>query len=170
MPYVDLLRLTVLLVAGEATALGAVGALAADRADDTLTLLVAAAWWPVAAALGIWLGRAERAAEGVAPALSAARTATALPDETPTRLAVERLWPFGVFAVVCGGLAWIWPQVAAIGAGYGVLWALAWRGREAAVTAVEERDGVRFYVEPGSPFRPVSLIRTPGLGRDRGAA
>ena len=35
------------------------------------------------------------------------------------------------------------------------------------MTAIEERDGVRFYVEPTSAFEPVKLIRTPGLGRDR---
>ncbi len=32
---------------------------------------------------------------------------------------------------------------------------------------VEQRDGTRFYVEPTSAFRPVVLVRTPGLGRDR---
>ena len=30
-----------------------------------------------------------------------------------------------------------------------------------------DRDGVRFYVEPGSAFQPVTLVRTPGLRRDR---
>ncbi len=35
------------------------------------------------------------------------------------------------------------------------------------MTAIEERDGVRFYVEPNSALEPIKLIRTPGLGRDR---
>jgi hypothetical protein len=170
MSYVDLLRITVLLVAGLATALGAVGAIAADQADDTLTLILAAAWWPAAAAIGIWLGRPQRAAEAVATPLADARTAIALPDESPGRIAFERLWPLGVFALLCGGLAWLLPQVPVIGAGYCVLWALAWRTREAAVTGVEDRDGVRFYVEPSSAFRPLQLVRTPGLGRDRAPA
>ena len=32
--------------------------------------------------------------------------------------------------------------------------------------AVEERDGVRFYVEPDSPFKPTKLIRTPGFRKN----
>ena len=70
-------------------------------------------------------------------------------------------------ALVSAGLAWIWPQVAAIGAGYAILVALAWRRREEAVAAIEERDGTRFYVEPSSAFSPIRLVRTPGLTRDR---
>jgi hypothetical protein len=31
------------------------------------------------------------------------------------------------------------------------------------VTAIEERDGARFYVEPTSPLEPIKLIRTPGF-------
>jgi hypothetical protein len=167
MPYVDLLRITVLLIAGAATAVGSVSVVAAAQQDETVTLILAAAWWPVAAALGVWLGRPSRANEGVARALAAARTTTALPDDSPGRIVVERLWPIGVFALGCGGLAWVWPHVAAIGAGYCVLWALSWRTREGSVTAVEDRDGVRFYVESSSAFRPLRLVRTPGLGSDR---
>ncbi len=64
-----------------------------------------------------------------------------------------RLWPIGAFALVVGIAGWFAPQVAAIGAGYAILIALAWRGRENAVAAIEERDGVRFYVEPSSALR-----------------
>jgi hypothetical protein len=170
MPYVDLLRLTVLLIAGAATAIGGVSVIAAGSSDDTTTLIVAAAWWPVAAGLGTWLGRPARAADAMSQTLAEARTATALPDEQPGRIAIERLWPVGAFALLCGGVAWIWPQVAAIGAGYCVLWALGWRSREACVTGVEDRDGVRFYVESSSAFRPLRLVRTPGLGSDRAPA
>ena len=50
--------------------------------------------------------------------------------------------------------------------------ALARRGHDVCVLTrgapgVEERDGVRFYVEPTSALEPIKLIRTPGLGRDR---
>jgi hypothetical protein len=34
------------------------------------------------------------------------------------------------------------------------------------VTAVEERDGVTFYVSSTAAFGPVRLVRTPGLRRD----
>jgi hypothetical protein len=169
MPFTDLLRLTVFLAGGEATALGAVTVLAAGREDDTLTLLVAAGWWTASVAIGLYLGRPSRAADGVRDALAGARTEVSLPDETPGRIAVERLWPIGVTAVIAGALGFLFPGVTAIGAGYALLVALAWRTREAAVLGVEERDGVKFFVEPGSAFRPLRLVRTPGLGRDRTA-
>jgi hypothetical protein len=165
--FTDLLRLTVLLCAAEATALAAVTVLAAARDDDTTTLIVAGGWWLVALAVGFYLGRPARVAEGVRSALAGARTATSLPNETPERIAIGRLWPIGASALVAGGLGIVFPGVAAIGTGYALLVALAWRSRERAVQAIEDRDGVRFYVEPGSALRPIELVRTPGLGRDR---
>ena len=167
MLFVDLLRLTVLLIGGSATALGAVTVVAAKLEADDATLMFAGAWWLLAAAIGTYLGASSRAGEAMGQALSSARTATSLPTETPGRIAFLRLWPIGVFAVVVGGVAWLFPQVAAVGAGFAILNALAWRNRERAVTAIEERDGVRFYVEPTSALEPIKLIRTPGLGRDR---
>ena len=167
MPFTDLLRLTVFLAGAESTALGAVTILSAGAKDDTLTLLVAAGWWPIAVAIGLYLGRRSRAADGVRDVLAAARTATSLPDENPGRIAVERLWPIGLTALVAGALGFSYPGVTAIGAGYALLVALAWRTREAAVLGIEDRDGVKFYVEPTSALRPVQLVRTPGLGTDR---
>ena len=167
MLFVDLLRLTVLLIGGSATVLGAVAVLAAKQDADNTTLIVAGAWWVVAAAVGAYLGSSTRAGEAMSRVLAGARTATSLPTESPGRIAFLRLWPIAAFALVVGGLAWLMPQVAAIGAGFAILNALAWRSRERAVTAIEERDGVRFYVEPGSALQPIKLIRTPGLGRDR---
>jgi hypothetical protein len=166
-PFSDLLRVTVLLAAGEATALAAVTVLAAGRDDDTTTLIVAAVWWTAALAIGLYLGRPSRVATGVRDALASARTATSLPQETPEWIALGRLWPIAASAVVAGGLGILWPGVAAVACGYALLVAVAWRQREAAVVAIEERDAVRFYVEPGSALRPIQLIRTPGLGRDR---
>ena len=167
MLFVDLLRVSSLLVAAVATALGAVSVLVAAQDADEAALVVAGAWWLLGAGAGIVLGRPARAADSVRRLLAGARTATHLPSETPTRIAFMRLWPIGAFAVLVGGAGWIWPQVAAIGAGYAILIGLAWRGRERAVAAVEDRDGVRFYVEPSSAFEPVRLLRTPGLYRDR---
>jgi hypothetical protein len=167
MPYTDLLRLTVFLAGAESTALGAVTILSAGANDDTMTLLVAAGWWPIAVAIGLYLGRRSRAADGVRDVLGAARTTTSLPNESPGRIALERLWPIGLTALIAGALGVSYPGVAAIGAGYALLVALAWRTREAAVLGVEDRDGVKFYVEPSSALRPVQLVRTPGLGTDR---
>ena len=90
-----------------------------------------------------------------------------LPTDNPGRVAVARLWPLGAFALIAGALGFIFPGVAAIGTGFALAAALLLRAREGAVTAIEDRDGVRFYVEPGSAFQPVTLVRTPGLRRDR---
>ncbi|HWP32940.1 MAG TPA: hypothetical protein VNL97_04255 [Solirubrobacterales bacterium] len=163
MPYTDLLRLTVLLTGAEATALAAITAVAANQHDDTTTIAVAAAWWLIALLVGFWLGRPARAADGVREALARARTATSLPADTPARIALARLWPIGVTAVVAGALGVFFPGVAAVGAGYALLVSLAWYTREAAVLAIEQRDGVRFYVVPNSALRPIQLVRTPGL-------
>ncbi len=168
MAFCDLLRMTVLLAAGSATVLAAVTAIAVGGSGDTLTLFVALAWWTIALVGGLFLGRPSRAAEAMQPVLARARTATAMPDiGNPTRAALARLWPIGAFALVAGVLGFIFPGVAAIGAGFALAAALLWRAREGAVAAIEERDGVRFYVEPGSALQPVTLIRTPGLRRDR---
>jgi hypothetical protein len=163
MPFTELLRVTVLLVGGEATALAAITAVAANRNDDTTTLLVAAAWWLIALLVGLYLGRPGRAADGVRDALARARTATSLPPEPPARIIFARLWPIGLTAIVAGVLGVFFPGVAAIGAGYALLVSLAWHTREAAVLAIEQRDGVKFYVVPNSALRPIQLVRTPGL-------
>jgi hypothetical protein len=166
-PYTDLLRITVFLTGAEATALGAITALAASRDSDTTAALVAAAWWLIALILGMYLGRPARAADGVRDALARARTATALPEEPPARIAAARLWPIGLTALVAGVLGVLYPGVAAIGAGYALLVALAMRTREAAVLGIEQRDGVKFYVVPSSALHPIQLVRTPGLRSDR---
>jgi hypothetical protein len=166
-PYTDLLRTTVFLVGAEASALGAITALAAGRDGDTRTVAVAAVWWLISLLLGLYLGRPARAADGVREALARARTASALPDDTPARIALVRLWPIGATALAAGVLGIIYPGVAAIGAGYALLVALAMRTREAAVLGIEQRDGVKFYVVPNSALRPIQLVRTPGLRSDR---
>jgi len=167
MPYTDLLRITVFLTAAEATALGAITAIAAGREDDTLTVMVAGAWWLIALVLGLYLGRPAGAADGVRDALARARTATALPEDSPGKVAAGRLWPIGLTALIAGVLGVLYPGVAAIGAGYALLVALTMRTREAAVLGVEQRDGVKFYVVPTSALRPIELVRTPGLRSNR---
>lgn len=167
MPFTDLLRVTVLLVGGEATALAAVTAIAVNRDSDTTTLLVAATWWLIALFVGLYLGRPSRAADGVRDALSRARTATSLPPEPSGRIVLARLWPIGLTAIAAGVLGVFFPGVAAIGAGYALLVSLAWHSREAAVLAIEQRDGVKFYVVPNSALQPIQLVRTPGLRSDR---
>lgn len=162
--------MTVLLAAGAATALAAVTVIAANEASDTRTLIVAAVWWTVALLAGLILGRPSRAAEALGPVLASARMTTTMPTDRPGRVALSRLWPLGLFALVAGGLGAVMPGVSAIGTGFGLAAAMLLRAREAAVTAVEDRDGVRFYVEPGSALEPIRLVRSPGLRRDRAPA
>lgn len=167
MPYTDLLRVTVFITGAEATALGAVTAIGANRTGEESIILVAAAWWIVSLAIGIYLGRPGRADEDMRAALTRARTATSLPPDAPARIVAGRLWPIGATAVAAGALGLFFPGVALVGAGYALIVSLAWHTREAAVLGVEQRDGVRFYVVPGSALRPVELVRTPGLRSDR---
>jgi hypothetical protein len=168
MLFSELLRLTVFLFAGVATALGAVSVVLANQEQPSvLALAVVGGWWLVATVLGLLWGTAERSAEALAPALRSAKTQTVLPSETEGRIALMRLWPIGAFALVCLAAGAFWPQVTAIGAGYAILIALGWRRREAAVQAIEDRDGVRFHVEPSPAHHPLKLVRTPGLYRDR---
>lgn len=168
MLYSELLRITVFLFAGVATALGAVSVVLAHQEQPSiLALAIVGGWWLLATALGLIYGSAARAAEALTPVLRSAKTQTSLPPESEGRIAFMRLWPIGAFALVCLAAGAFWPQVAAIGAGYAILIALAWRRREAAVQAIEDRDGVRFHVEPSGAFRPLKLVRTPGLYRDR---
>jgi hypothetical protein len=163
MTYTDLLRVSVFATGAEATALAALTAIAANRDADTRTLMVAAVWWAASLAIGFYMSRPERAAAGVRDALARARTATSLPSESPARIAAGRLWPIGLTAIVAGGLGLLFPGVAAIAAGYALIVSLAWHTREAAVLGIEHRDGVKFYVVPSSAFRPIELVRTPGL-------
>ena len=167
MPYTELLRVAVFLTGAEATALGAIAALGANREGSTATILVAAAWWLASLAIGVYLGRPSRAADQVRDPLARARTAISLPPESPARIALGRLWPIAVTAVLAGALGVVFPGVAVVGAGYALIVALAWHTREAAVLGIERRDGVKFYVVPNSAFRPIQLVRTPGLRSDR---
>jgi hypothetical protein len=167
MPYTDLLRVSVFITAAEATALGAITALAANRGGETTIALVAAAWWLIALAIGVYLGRPQRAADDVRDALARARTATSLPDHNPARIAFTRLWPIAFTAIAAGVLGIFFPGVAAVGAGYALIVSLAWHTREAAVLGIESRDGVKFYVVPTPALRPIELVRTPGLRSDQ---
>jgi hypothetical protein len=166
MTYTDLLRASVFITAAEATVLGAITAIAANRDGETTIALIAAGWWLVALAIGVYLSRPRRAAADVRDALARARTATSLPEQTPARIAFTRLWPIAFTALAAGVLGIFFPGVAAVGAGYALIASLAWHTREAAVLAIEQRDGVKFYVVPSPALKPIELVRAPGLRSD----
>jgi hypothetical protein len=169
MRFNDFLRTAVLLFAGGATACGVVAIAGARSRDDTTLLHVAVAWWILAAALGIWLGRGAGTVEGISRLLADARSTQTLPEVEPGRILFNRLWALALATIAAGGLAWLIPQVPAIAGGFFLLAALWWRRQPSAVVAIEERDGVRFYVERTSPFQPTRLIRTPGFRRNEPA-
>jgi len=161
--YTDFLKATVILMAAEATALAAVTVAAA--AGDTTTIVFALAWWTLAAVIGTWLGRRNETTEAIGRLLAEARSTNTLPEMRPMVVMLNRLWLVAVSTVIAAGLSWLFPQLSAVVAGGAILVALAWRKQERAVTAIEERDGVRFYIVPSSPFRAIELVRTGGLRR-----
>jgi hypothetical protein len=162
----DFLKATVLLSAAAATLLAAVTVIGLAQEFDTTLVWVCAGWWAGAAAIGIAVGRRAETSPPIARLLAGARSQTTLPDLRPASTLLNRLWPLLLSTIGAAVLAVWQPQVAAIAAGFAIIWALAWRRQEAAVAAIEERDGVRFYVDRTSPLQPIQLVRTPGFGGD----
>jgi hypothetical protein len=164
--FVDLLRTTVLLSAGAATTLGVITVAAATTQGDDGVVILAAGWWVVAALLGGFVGRRSQVSPAIGRLLASAKAATMMPEHRPGAVLVNRLWPLLVSTIVAGALGFLAPQIPGIATGFAVIWALAWRRQESAVRAIEERDGVTFYVEPSSAIRPLRLVRTPGFRRE----
>jgi hypothetical protein len=162
--FVDFLKATVLLSAGSATLLAALTVARVSAQTDPASLMeIAVGWWLVAALIGGWLGRRNAASPPIARLLADARMQMSLPELRPGLTLLNRLWPL-LFSTLGAAILGIFvPQVAAVAAGFAIIWALAWRRQEAAVTAIEDRDGFRFYVDKTPPLAPIRLIRTPGL-------
>jgi hypothetical protein len=167
MRFVDFLRTTVMLSGGAATMLAVLTLAAATQAGDDQGVFYAVGWWVLATLLGSWIGRRNEVNPPIARLLADAKAATMMPDVRPGATLANRLWPLILVVVAAGALAFMGPQIPAIAAGFTIIWALAWRRQESAVQAIEERDGVSFFVERTSPVRPIQLIRTPGFRRER---
>jgi hypothetical protein len=163
MRFADFLRTAVLISAAAASVLAAVTVAGAAGAGDGLVVPVGAGWWVIAGLIGWWLGRRADTSSPIATLLASARMQSSLPEVNPSRTLLNRLWPLLVSTIGSGVLAFVLPQVPAIAAGFAIIWALAWRRQASAVTAIEERDGARFYVIRTSPLKPIQLIRTPGF-------
>ncbi len=163
MRFVDFLKATVLLSAGAATLLAAITLIALTQDVEPAAVYVSAGWWVAAALIGVWLGRRAEANPPITRLLAGARAERSLPEQRPGLTVVNRLWPLLLSTFTAGVLGFVVPQVAAVAAGFAIIWALGWRRQDSAVAAIEERDGVRFYVEKTSPLLPMQLVRTPGF-------
>ncbi|MFN8131964.1 MAG: hypothetical protein U0R70_10505 [Solirubrobacteraceae bacterium] len=163
MRFPEFLRTTVLLSAAAATVLAVVAVASAAFNDRLPVVWVGAGWWVAAAVIGSVIGRRPETSPAISGLLAGARSSPALPELQPARVLLNRLWPLIVFTVGAGALAFLVPQVPSIACGFAIIWALAWRRQAPAVSAIEDRDGVRFYVEKTSPVRAIELLRTPGF-------
>ena len=166
MRFVDLLKTTVMLSAAAATMLAIVTVIGATSDRDDTLVLIGAGWWVAASLIGVVLGRRAQVTAPIGRLLADAKLATMLPEHRPASVILNRLWPLLVSTVAAGVVGFVFPQVPAVACGFAVIWSLAWRRQDSAVLAVEERDGVTYYVERTSPLRPMQLVRTPGLRRE----
>ena len=141
-----------LLAAGEATALGGRDDRGRRRARTTRrTLIFALAWWVVAALLGAWLGRRPRRPPRHRAACSRRRQLDhdAAARSGPAPVLLNRLW----LLVAVGGARGRHLRGCSRSSPRSRPAARSWSrspgaSRSAAVTAIEERDGVRYYVVP----------------------
>jgi hypothetical protein len=167
MRFVDFLRATVLLSAGAATTLGVLTLVAATHQQDDQVVLYAVGWWVVATFVGSWVGRRNEVNPPIARLLADSKAATMMPEVRPGTTMANRLWPLFVVVIAAGALTFLGPQIPGIAVGFTIIWALAWRRQESAVSAIEERDGVTFFIEKTSPLSPIQLMRLPGFRRER---
>ena len=169
MRFTDLLRAGVLLSAASATVLATGSVLFGVIDGDQEVVLLCTIWWLIAATGGLLVSTARggKTSRSIGRLLADARPQRMQEEPRVGRTVANRLWPIGVltFLALLGTTAF-GPQVAGLGAGFPIVWAMLWRGQESAVKAVEERDGVAFHVEPTGPLKPITLVRGPGLRRD----
>jgi len=165
MPFTDFLKATVLLLAGEATALGAIAVvMAADDVDD-VALISILAIMTLAGIAGAVTGRRTQATTSIGTLLADAKSQSSLPEIEPAPILLNRLWPLIPYAVGFAAVSFFYPQATGVGGAFLIFVALSWRKQEKAVTAIEERDGARFYVIKQSPWRGIQLVRAPGMRR-----
>ena len=155
-----------LLSAASATLLAALTVVGLQNSLSDTAVYVCFGWWILATVIGSVVGARNEATPPIANLLAGAKHQHTLPELAPARTIANRLWPLLIVTIGAGALSVFAPQIGGIAAGFAIIWALAWRRQEAAVAAIEERDGVRFYVDRTSPLGSIKLIRTPGFGGD----
>ena len=163
MRFGDFLKATVLLSAASATLLAALTVIGLQNTLSDTAVYVCFGWWIIATVIGSIMGSRGEATHAIANLLAGAKHQHSLPELAPARTILNRLWPLLIVTVAAAALSFFLPQVAGVAAGFAIIWSLAWRRQDAAVTAIEERDGFRFYVDRTGIFSPIRLIRTRGL-------
>jgi hypothetical protein len=161
--FADFLRSTVLSSAAGASALIVATLVGVNSHGDPGVIFISFGWWVAALLLGLWLGRGAAVSESIRSLLASARSQSSLPELNVSRTFVNRLWPLMLCTVVGAAVAFLIPQVPAVVAGFMIIGAFSWRRQASAVTAIEDRDGARFYVDRTSAWQPIRLIRTPGF-------
>lgn len=168
MTFTSFLKIAVLACAGSSTLLAALALAGSTETGSDQVIPAAAAWWVLAAGAGAFIGRRNETSPAISRLLRDAPTVGALPDAQPTRLVINRLWPLALLTLGAGAFVLVAPHIAAIAAGFPLIWALGWRHQPKAVQAIEDRDGVRFLIEKTSPLKPIRLVRTPWFKAARG--
>lgn len=163
MRYCDYLHSCVLLIGSAALALALIGVGSLLRYDSSLLLLLSAGWGVVCILCGLWFGRADAIQQGVRDLLARSHPEPVFPKIEPPVILLSRLWPVLAITIIAALTSYWFPQLAVATAGYGLLWALAWRKQSGAVLAIEERDLVHFWIVRSSPLRPPRLIRVPAM-------
>lgn len=163
MRYCDYLHSSVLMIGSSAVALIVISAGSLARDGGMTLIILSIAWLAICVVVGLWQGSSESAQDSVRVLLSRSRPEPIFPKIEPPAVLLSRLWPVLAITIVAAFSAYWFPQFAVAAAGYGLLWALAWRRQSDAVLAIEERDTVHFWIVRSSPFAPPKLVRVPAM-------
>lgn len=163
MRYCDYLHASVLMIGSSALALVLIGAGSLAAYESTWMIYVSIAWLVICVCWGLWSGRGASVQESVRTLLSKSRPEPIFPKIEPPAVLLSRLWPVLAITLVSAISSYWFPQLAIVSAGYGLLWAVAWRRQADAVLAIEERDAVHFWIVKSSPLHPPKLVRVPAM-------
>ncbi|MBJ7353348.1 MAG: hypothetical protein JHC98_00850 [Thermoleophilaceae bacterium] len=163
MRYCDYLHSCVLLIGSSALALILISAGSLAGNGGTTLVILSSAWIVLSIVAGLWIGGGPHIQESVRAVLSKSRPEPIFPKIEPPAVLLSRLWPVLAITILAAVTSYWFPQLAVAAAGYGLLWALAWRRQSDAVLAIEERDAVHFWIVRSSPFAPPKLVRVPAM-------
>lgn len=166
MRFVDFLKATVMLSGAGATALAILTVVSGTNDDDQNVVLYMAGWWLAATLIGSFIGRRKGPNPQITDLLANARNATMMPEIHPATVLLNRLWPLLAAVLLSAALSFLAPQIPGIATGFAIIWALAWRHQDKAVTAIEERDGIAYFIEKTAFYKPMRLERMPGFRRE----